>query len=39
MVNGEVIGTAVGHLTLPKAAGTRHAVGAVSKRIHLLLVP
>jgi hypothetical protein len=39
MVNGDVMGTAFAPMTLPFAAGTRHAVGAVSRQITLLLMP
>jgi hypothetical protein len=39
MVNGDVMGTAFAPVTLPFAAGTRHAVGAVSRQIPLLLMP
>jgi hypothetical protein len=31
MVNGDVMGTGFASFTLAKAAGTRHAVGAVSR--------
>jgi len=39
MVNGHVMGTGFMRPTLPIAAGTRHAVGAVSRRNSLLLLP
>ncbi|MFY9819315.1 MAG: hypothetical protein WAK36_21865, partial [Pseudolabrys sp.] len=39
MVNGDVMGTGFASFTLAKAAGTRHAVGAVSRQIPLLLMP
>jgi hypothetical protein len=32
MVNGDVMGTGFASFTLAKAAGTRHAVGAVSRQ-------
>jgi hypothetical protein len=39
MVNGDVMGTGFASFTLAKAAGTRHAVGAVSRQVSLLLLP
>jgi hypothetical protein len=39
MVNGDAMGTAFVAPTLALAAGTRHAVGAVSRQKALLLVP